>query len=215
MKIIFCIPSQSFGGAFFDNWFNVFLPDVMNKGIKYVLSRQHSPVYYYARNASLGGNVLAGKDQKPWQSQLDYDFIMWIDSDIIFNSEHIYQMCYMNKPIVAGYFPTAHNKSVAPIVETWDEDAIDYNYRKPLYMSMEDIRSRTAPFPVEYSSIKYTLFKKGVIEKIEYPWFQPIYFRNQKIYNFENEQENIDFCIQLKEKGFQILVNPKFEAQRI
>ena len=42
----------------------------------------------------LGADVLRGKDQKPFDGKLDYDFIMWIDSDQVFSVNHLF--LYLN-----------------------------------------------------------------------------------------------------------------------
>ena len=41
----------------------------------------------FARCKCLGANVLRGPDQKPWDGKLEYDYQLWIDSDIVFNVE--------------------------------------------------------------------------------------------------------------------------------
>ena len=34
-----------------------------------------------------GANVLRGPDQIPWDGKLNYDYQLWIDSDIVFSTE--------------------------------------------------------------------------------------------------------------------------------
>ena len=42
---------------------------------------------YHVRNMCLGGDVTKGARQKPFQGNIDYDYIMWIDSDMVFKPE--------------------------------------------------------------------------------------------------------------------------------
>ena len=53
----------------------------------------------FARCKCLGANVLRGPDQIPWDGKLKYDYQLWIDSDIVFNSEKFWQLILMDKDI--------------------------------------------------------------------------------------------------------------------
>ena len=46
----------------------------------------------FARCKCLGANVLRGANQLPWDGKLNYDYQLWIDSDIVFNTEKFYQL---------------------------------------------------------------------------------------------------------------------------
>ena len=46
----------------------------------------------FARCKCLGANVLRGPNQLPWDGKLKYDYQLWIDSDIVFNTEKFYQL---------------------------------------------------------------------------------------------------------------------------
>ena len=52
----------------------------------------------FARCKCLEANVLRGPDQMPWDGKLNYDYQLWIDSDIVFNSEKFYQLILMSIP---------------------------------------------------------------------------------------------------------------------
>ena len=49
----------------------------------------------FARCKCLGANVLRGPNQIPWDGKLEYDYQLWIDSDIVFNSEKFFQLLQM------------------------------------------------------------------------------------------------------------------------
>ena len=51
----------------------------------------------FARCKCLGANVLRGADQVPWDGKLNYDYQLWIDSDIVFNTEKFYQLVLMDQ----------------------------------------------------------------------------------------------------------------------
>ena len=53
--------------------------------IKPILSNASSSNVFFVRNMCLNGDVLMGIDQKPFQGKINYDYIMWIDSDQVFS----------------------------------------------------------------------------------------------------------------------------------
>ena len=91
MRIVFCMPGRSYSGEFLQSWSNLMV-ELQSAGIQFAISQKYDPVVYYARNKCLGGNLLNGEKQLPFQGQTDYDYMMWIDSDIIFKPEHFFKL---------------------------------------------------------------------------------------------------------------------------
>lgn len=91
MRIVFCLPGSNFSGRFLSYWTELVRACQLND-IQIILSQQYSPLLYYVRNLCLGGNYLEGINQKPFQGKLDYDYIMWIDSDIIFTPNQFFKL---------------------------------------------------------------------------------------------------------------------------
>ena len=52
----------------------------------------------FARCKCLGANVLRGPKQIPWDGKLKYDYQLWIDSDIVFDTNKFWQLCDMAVP---------------------------------------------------------------------------------------------------------------------
>ena len=52
----------------------------------------------FARCKCLGANVLRGPDQIPWDGKLNYDYQLWIDSDIVFSTEKFWQLAHLAFP---------------------------------------------------------------------------------------------------------------------
>ena len=46
---------------------------------------EYAPNVYYIRSMLLGGAYNKGPAQPPWDGEKDYDYVMWIDSDIFFD----------------------------------------------------------------------------------------------------------------------------------
>src|SRR6056300_1005634 len=105
MNIVFCLPGRSFSNEFLQSWSKLlqYLPQY---GINPILSSHYNSVVYYVRNQCLGGNVLRGKNQLPFDGKVDYDYIMWIDSDIVFEVDDFIKLLNMNKNIASGIYKT-------------------------------------------------------------------------------------------------------------
>ena len=71
----------------------------------------------------LGANVLRGPDQVPWDGRLPYDYQLWIDSDIVFNSEKFWQLCDLAFPEDAVMFEEDEDGNLVPVIE----EKIDHN----------------------------------------------------------------------------------------
>ena len=72
--------------------------DLVQSGASIQISQDYSSMVNFARCKCLGANVLRGPDQIPWDGKLKYDYQLWIDSDIVFNSEKFYQLILMSIP---------------------------------------------------------------------------------------------------------------------
>ena len=55
----------------------------------------------FARCKCLGANVLRGPNQLPWDGKLEYDWQLWIDSDIVFDTAKFYQLVLNSIPAEA------------------------------------------------------------------------------------------------------------------
>ncbi len=65
------------------------------------ISQDYSSMVNFARCKCLGANVLRGPDQIPWDGKLEYDYQLWIDSDIVFNTEKFWQLLDLALPAEA------------------------------------------------------------------------------------------------------------------
>lgn len=52
----------------------------------------------------LGADVRRGEYQKPFDGKLDYDYIMWIDSDIIFKPKDLDKLISNDVDVDSSFF---------------------------------------------------------------------------------------------------------------
>lgn len=203
LRIIFCLPGPSFSHNFLMSWTEL-LREVFVKGHTPYISCQQDSVVYYVRNKCLGGDVLRGKDQKPFNGQIAYDYMMWLDSDMVFQAKDFFKLLSWNKNIVSGMYKSKGGQ-VFTTVEKWDEE-----YFKKTgsfqFMTDKDIKGKKDLIDVAYTGFGFILFKYGVFEALEYPWFQPIFHTIGNARDFSSE--DVSICRLLKEKNYKIYVDP-------
>ena len=92
MKIIFCIPGKSFSEHFLKSWSNL-IKELQVMDINWELINLYYPIVSDARQKCLNKALT-----------LEYDYIMWIDSDIIFEPNDFKQLLSQDKDIVSGLY---------------------------------------------------------------------------------------------------------------
>lgn len=207
IRIVFCVPGRTFSKRFFECWNNLVITCV-RMGVELVLSTAYSSNVYFVRNMALGADVLRGRNQKPFDGKLDYDFIMWIDSDIVFNPDQFVRLITHNKDVVAGLYKMEGGKHYA-VVETWDTE--EFKKHGAFKFMDEERRLELAEkelVPVDYTGFGWVLVKRGVFERLEYPWFHPEYTEFEGgVRDFCSE--DVGFCRAAKRAGIEVFVDPK------
>ena len=78
--------------------------------------------------------------------------------------------------------------------------------------TVESISKRKKPFTVDYTGFGWVMIKKGVFEKLPYPWFAP------KMQVFESGAvqdmcgEDVSFCLDAIEEGMKIWCDPRIRV---
>lgn len=204
MRLIFCLPGKAFSSNYFNSW-NATIAELSRHGISYAYILGYDPVVYYTRNRILGGQNTQGIDQKPWQGQIDYDRMIWIDSDMVWTPNDVLRLIsHEDKQVVGGTYMMSDGYSM-PIVEH-----LDYRHLADTgtfkFMSKVDVQLKKEPFKVNYSGFGFISIKKGVLEAMEYPWFRPRWVSNDRFHDFC--AEDVGFCWTAQEKGFDIWIDP-------
>ena len=206
-KIIFCLPGRTFSDNFLNSWTNL-ITELPNNNIRWALSQKYHVNRYFVCNSCLGGSSIGGKNQKPFQGKVDYDYIMWIDSDQVFKPEDFFNLLNKaketNVSILSGLYLMQGGDFFAT-VEDWDKDFFKKNgFFK--FLSPEDVSNRRQIFKVSYTGFGWLLVKKGVFESLEYPWVQPTWFDEDGIY--EMTTTDCGFMHRAAEKGHHTYIDP-------
>ena len=167
----------------------------------------------FARCKCLGANVLRGPDQIPWDGKLKYDYQLWIDSDIVFNTEKFLQLVLMDEDIASGWYCTEDGKTTS--VAHWlEEDDFAKNGGVMNHETLDTMKNRKKPFTVDYAGFGWILIKHGVFEneQMKYPWFAP------KMQVFESGDvqdmcgEDVSFCLDAIAAGYKIWCDPRIRV---
>ena len=135
---------------------------------------------------------------------------MWLDSDMVFTPEHFAKLLNVKQDIVSGLYLMDGGKNYAT-VKNWDYEYFGKNYSFE-FLSPDDNtkyqkENPNTLLPVEYTGFGFILIKKGVFEKIGYPWFRPIYY---DLPNGVSDffAEDVGFCQLAIKNGFKIYIEP-------
>lgn len=210
-KIVFCLPGRSFSNNFLICWSNLInYCNIM--GHKIIISNSYSPNIYYVRNECLGANMLDGILQKPFGGKVEYDYMFWLDSDIVFNVEHVQALINMDVDISCGCYIMSDNKNYA-IVEKMNNKYLRENGSYQ-FMTRDDLEKKTENFQVDYTGFGFICIKKGVMESLQYPFFKP----RMHEFNFNEtivrdySSEDVSWCLDIKDQGYQIVCNPTIKV---
>ena len=200
--IIFCLPGRTYSGDFMMSFIEL-LSFVGSHGANFKISQQYSSMVNYARCKCAGADVSRGKNQKPFDG-LEYDYMMWIDSDIRFNNEMFMKLVEMDKDIASGWYSQPGGTS--PVVEKMDDNYFIQNGSYQ-FLTADELSERSDICKVDYIGFGWVLIKQGVFESIEYPWFAP------KIINIGGDlqdvcSEDVAFCHDVKKVGINIWLDP-------
>lgn len=219
VNVVFCIPGREFTSNFLNSWTNLIGALYHNK-VSFCLSNAYSPVVYYARSACLRGHVLRGRKQKPFNGEMTYDYLMWIDSDIVFSPEHFFKLLekmqkHPDVQLMAGTYLMADGKHTT-IVDTWDEEYFaERGSFKFLTMpevkaksELAEVKAKDNLFECVYCGFGWLMVRYGVHESFEYPFFKPQFheLKGGEIYDFSSEDAS--FFLDLREKGIKCYVDP-------
>ena len=204
LTIVACIPGREFSGRFFDAW-NEFAERCREIGVRLIVSRRYDAVVYYARNRVAGGDVRRGPKQEPWGGEVDYDYMLWIDSDVVFRFEDFQALLAHKVDLVGGLYLMADNERYAAVEHM--NEALFQEQGEFEFLTPAKLESRQGLVPVDYCGFGFVLVRRGIFEKLEYPWFRPITIEICGCSEFTSE--DVGFCLMAKKAGVQMMVDPR------
>ena len=212
--IIFALPGDRFSGKFLMSWTNT-INQLYNK-YKIVITNNYSSFVPFSRMKCLGLDNLRGEDQKPFDGKIDYDVWVTIDSDMVFSAEQVIELIESTEthPIVSGVYMMQDVKHLC-VVKEWDKAHFLEKGYFPYVTGAEleewKKENKSDKFmKVAYSGMGFFAVRKGVLEKLKYPYFH----RDCEIMTKEDGtivrdvcSEDVSLCRNLTDAGFDIMLN--------
>ena len=121
-KIVFCLPGRGVSYTYLKNFVQLCF-DIVQAGGGIQISQDYSSMVNFARCKCLGANVLRGPNQLPWDGKLEYDWQLWIDSDIVFSTEKFWQLILNSTPKEA----ITYQDVIQPLKNEKGEPILDEN----------------------------------------------------------------------------------------
>ena len=196
MKIAVCLTGNNFPGSFLMSWTKLFRY-LIKQGYEVDIRKTDCANVYMAREMILVSDIFRGKDQQIFDG-MDYDYTLWIDRDQVFEPAHFEMLMEADKDIVSAAIKCLPAMQFA--CGTWSEGVP----KKFDFFKHED-----RLIEVDWTGFGFTLIKKGVFEKIGFPFFEPVLTSEVLPYKGGYLSEDLSFCIHAKEKGFSIFVDTK------
>ena len=204
--IIFCIPGSTFNSRFVLGWSELLLKCLLNN-YRPVLCQENDRNIFIERNKCLGGNILQdNKDQKPFQGSVEYDYIVWINPNVIFTFEDLEKLLKSDYDVTSGVYTLSVPGDITNVVQKFDhkfyKEKGTFNFlTNDAIVKMDKINNRY--FEADFVDFGWVCLKKGISEKIEYPWFEP-YTKEDRVSLFT---DSYSYCKKLKEKGVKIMID--------
>ena len=180
MTIVFNLFDSEYSGRFLKSWIN--LTTYLNQtGINYYVSHRSSCNAFYAKQMCLGGNVLAGPKQVPFQQKIKYDVLVFLSNKISFTPTQ---------------FVKLYNKFK------------DYKFLSGRLDGRYKTLSQDPDYIIaDYLEFDLVLIRKGVFEELGYPWFRPHISTTEQ----EQQFIDIDICNRIKEQGIKLTIDKSID----
>jgi len=202
------MPGKTYSREFLLSWSDL-LMQASAKGHQCMISQQYSSVVHFARARCLGGDVLKGPDQKPFQGTVEYDAMMWIDSDMVFKPEDFFKLLESPHDVTAGVYMMEDLQHMA-VVKDWDTEYFMKNGTFK-FLSPPDIEGCPQYLPVSYAGMGWMLIRKGVIEDLKYPWFwSPLQEVGPGLVDMSSE--DVALCKAMAAAGHQVYIDTKIRV---
>ena len=213
-KVIIALPGRTYSGRFMMNLINTIMT-MKSRGYEIIMTNEYSSYVTFSRMKTLGLDVLRGTNQTPFGGKVEYDVWLTIDSDIMFTPEQVIELVDDTEkyPVVSGLYRMEDLTHYA-CVKKWD---IDYFKKTGTFefVKVEDFESTPKFIPVAYNGMGFFACRKGVIEKLKYPYF------SYPLIEIEAEDgtiirdtcsEDVAFCKNITDAGYEVIVNTRLRV---
>ncbi len=196
IRVVFCIPGQTFSNTFLQCWTDLLLycPTFYVQPICPIFP--YISNIYISRNVCLLGDPLLGVNQRPLRGQIDYDFLMWIDSDSVFTPRDF-------KLLLSLMLQNQHIPILSGVYMHGSEEAITTINKEGKLITPAELLNMPDLQHVPFTGMGFMLVRKGVFEHLTYPWFVPILKTDDQGNIIDIMGDDVSFCERASQQGFK------------
>lgn len=187
VRIVFCLPGQTYSRDFLLAWTDLVMQSA-SRGHQIMVSQQPD------RFQCLGAPKLG---QDLFDGTLEYDVMMWIDPNIAFRPDDFFNLLESPYDVTGGVYMVDEN--LFDTVYKWEVGP----FKK---LRSEDIVGASQYMPVDYTGMGWMLIRKGVLERLKYPWIYPSIDDNGV------RDEEASFARALKSEGIQVYIDTQIRV---
>lgn len=232
-KVIFCFPGKDFTAEFLDSIISMLLlpppVGIRGAGISFCYNRRYSSDVYHCRNEIIRTHpeTVVKSRTMPFDG-FDYDYMIWIDSDQAWSGQDVLQLLSHEEDIVSAVVPLNETQGTCLGRYMVNDGRPQISYFT-IRGVLEETRNEKGLIPVDFTGFGMICIKKGVMEKLGYPWFRTvIHDWDNQLFEIEDNivpQETIDrmkeygikvattedigWCSRVKKIGFEIYADPE------
>jgi predicted O-methyltransferase YrrM len=195
--IIFCLPgAPTLNNAM--SWDDMRTAFAQKGDLRMTVVRGGGSSVVHLRNDILAHEVVGPKKYAKPFGGLDYDFMMWIDSDSVYRPDDFFKLLNLDVDIATGIVPIDLEPGRAAAGN------IDLAKGITSYLRLGMIGPE--PFEVGWCGFAFLLVRHGVFETLDYPWFDlPFYTVGESIVY---PGEDISWCMRVRKLGYKIIAHP-------
>lgn len=212
--VVFCLPGKDFTQGFFNSWTKLLYFMYLNPIVEVHIVNYYLSNIAQCRNTILGGKKTSGKYQTLFDNEWNYDYIFWIDTDIVFEPTDVARilMKLNTNPdieVISGLYAMSNNQPVAI-----KDFSLDYLKEHEVYehyemdeLLEESVKNPNGLVKVKCPGMGFVAFKRNVFERLQYPWFENTKIESPHFvdYDFEDvslfkklENKNIDVYVDME-----------------
>lgn len=201
VNVAICTPGSSLTSGYVRSLLET-IDELSKQRITWSFSNQSTSNVFSAREQTLwGNNQLLFDENKPFQGTLDYDKIIWIDSDISWTPDDFIKLYKSNKDVTSGAY----------LLGTGEVMAFKEHLSSPLLYT--DVLNMKELVQIKAAGFGFLAVKQGIFESLSKPWFQSvavdIAFDGAEVtHKFNIQGEDISWCKRVTDLGYEIWLDP-------
>lgn len=201
MKLNICVLGSSFSWRFVLSLLKLTI-DLNEKDIEWNWCNAQNANIYKGRDMVLQGEIFGKEDMKLFSGD-PYDYILWIDSDQVFEPGDVHKLIKADKQVIGGAIRQA---DMVYACGEWDEKLLkeDKTTRR---LDQKILDKSEEPIRVGFTGFGFILIKQGVYEQLKYPWHKALEYDIDGV--FDQLSEDGSFFKQLRQLDIPVYIHPK------